>query len=1571
MAPTAVDSATIDRTGSYSVTISGADTVGSLLVTDPGATVSINANANLAVTGTLTLSAGSLNLSGTLSGGTIVSSGGTIVWSGGTLSGVSYDGTLNLSSTSSYVYITNGLTLAGASGTGLGTINLTGQSTYIYAEGGQTINNATLNIGNSNGYDYLYNYDPYGIAVLTLGASLTINQVGTYAILDTSYYGRSASGIVNAGTINAGLSGGNFTIQGSGSFTNQGTINVSNGTLSLTSSSWSNSGTIAVTGGTLDLQGNGLTLAQLGTVTHSGGVVNLQTTLNDTGTTLNVGTGTGLGTLTLATSGTIENGTIVDQGSGLAFAGGTLSGVSYDGTLNLSSTSSYVYITNGLTLAGASGTGLGTINLTGQSAQIYAEGGQTINNATLNIGNSNGYDYLYNYDPYGIAVLTLGASLTINQVGTYAILDTSYYGRSASGIVNAGTINAGLSGGSFTIQGSGSFTNQGTINVSNGTLSLTSSSWSNSGTIAVTGGTLDLQGNGLTLAQLGTVTHSGGVVNLQTTLNDTGTTLSVGTGTGLGTLTLATSGTIENGTIVDQGSGLAFAGGTLSGVSYDGTLNLSSTSSYVYITNGLTLAGASGTGLGTINLTGQSAQIYAEGGQTINNATLNIGNSSNYDYLYNYDPYGIAVLTLGASLTINQVGTYAILDTSNYGRSASGIVNAGTINAGLSGGNFTIQGSGSFTNQGTINVSNGTLSLTSSSWSNSGTIAVTGGTLDLQGNGLTLAQLGTVTHSGGVVNLQTTLNDTGTTLNVGTGTGLGTLTLATSGTIENGTIVDQGSGLAFAGGTLSGVSYDGTLNLSSTSSYVYITNGLTLAGASGTGLGTINLTGQSTDIYAEGGQTINNATLNIGNSNGYDYLYNYDPYGIAVLTLGASLTINQVGTYAILDTSYYGRSASGIVNAGTINAGLSGGNFTIQGSGSFTNQGTINVSNGTLSLTSSSWSNSGTIAVTGGTLDLQGNGLTLAQLGTVTHSGGVVNLQTTLNDTGTTLNVGTGTGLGTLTLATSGTIENGTIVDQGSGLAFAGGTLSGVSYDGTLNLSSTSSYVYITNGLTLAGASGTGLGTINLTGQSAQIYAEGGQTINNATLNIGNSSNYDYLYNYDPYGIAVLTLGASLTINQVGTYAILDTSYYGRSASGIVNAGTINAGLSGGNFTIQGSGSFTNQGTINVSNGDILTISAASFIDIGSLVANGGNITIAANATGGTATIYGTSQIQYNAASNEDVTFVSPSSAFGELILLHSAAFTGTIAGFTGTAPTPSTSDKLDLRDINFSSTQFSTSYANNVLTVTDGTHTADINFAGSYTLANFHFASDGSGGTLVTDPPAISDQSGATGSAATAPTNTTEGLNVTSVTTPAPVAGDATHEGSKLPSEMVTSGKETGPLTLDHESSFTEQISKFAPLTTPGTTLSGTINSENIIHQDLAGLSQIFHSSIGSSAGFRFNESNSTTNFASSSHYGGKSSTDTSAEIVQGADRTGQIDGDQFVFRPTLGSEGATSNHFYPSQPNACPERAAVSAEDRCNAWTENRTAVIGEDSRHDIMQLKDVTLAHLHANDFILPSH
>jgi hypothetical protein len=135
----------------------------------------------------------------------------------------------------------------------------------------------------------------------------------------------------------------------------------------------------------------------------------------------------------------------------------------------------------------------------------------------------------------------------------------------------------------------------------------------------------------------------------------------------------------------------------------------------------------------------------------------------------------------------------------------------------------------------------------------------------------------------------------------------------------------------------------------------------------------------------------------------------------------------------------------------------------------------------------------------------------------------------------------------------------------------------------------------------------------------------------------------------------------------------------------------------------------------------------------------------------GTATIYGTSQIQYNGPSSENVSFAS--GATGELVLLDSAAFSGTITGFTGVSS--AISDKLDLQDINFSSNQFANSYANGVLTVTDGTHTANITLVGSYTLADFSFGPDGHGGTLVTDPPVGLDQSTTANTGADAPNTT------------------------------------------------------------------------------------------------------------------------------------------------------------------------------------------------------------------------
>ena len=87
----------------------------------------------------------------------------------------------------------------------------------------------------------------------------------------------------------------------------------------------------------------------------------------------------------------------------------------------------------------------------------------------------------------------------------------------------------------------------------------------------------------------------------------------------------------------------------------------------------------------------------------------------------------------------------------------------------------------------------------------------------------------------------------------------------------------------------------------------------------------------------------------------------------------------------------------------------------------------------------------------------------------------------------------------------------------------------------------------------------------------------------------------------------------------------------------------------------------------------------------------------------------------------------------GMLRLDDAPAFSSEIFNFSGDG-TLSGSDQIDLRDINFNSVH--DSYDNGVLTVSDGADTATLDFNGSYVLANFSFANDGSGGTIVYDPP-------------------------------------------------------------------------------------------------------------------------------------------------------------------------------------------------------------------------------------------
>jgi len=117
----------------------------------------------------------------------------------------------------------------------------------------------------------------------------------------------------------------------------------------------------------------------------------------------------------------------------------------------------------------------------------------------------------------------------------------------------------------------------------------------------------------------------------------------------------------------------------------------------------------------------------------------------------------------------------------------------------------------------------------------------------------------------------------------------------------------------------------------------------------------------------------------------------------------------------------------------------------------------------------------------------------------------------------------------------------------------------------------------------------------------------------------------------------------------------------------------------------------------------------------------------------GNFTITDNVELEIVGASTVNVSFASGS--IGVLKLDHSPEFSGQIAGFTD-------KNLLDLADIALGSntTLGYVANSNNTggnLTVSDGTNTANLALFGQYTAASFAMATDGSGGTLIHDPPA------------------------------------------------------------------------------------------------------------------------------------------------------------------------------------------------------------------------------------------
>ncbi len=352
----------------------------------------------------------------------------------------------------------------------------------------------------------------------------------------------------------------------------------------------------------------------------------------------------------------------------------------------------------------------------------------------------------------------------------------------------------------------------------------------------------------------------------------------------------------------------------------------------------------------------------------------------------------------------------------------------------------------------------------------------------------------------------------------------------------------------------------------------------------------------------------------------------------------------------------------------------------------------------------------GTIQGTGGTavsfssssdlLDLKNGAVVLGRI----HGGGGL-LQIDAQS-------GTVTGLG------GGGVASGGASGSFDGFQFYGfGPASRLTLTGEVNLAAGQS-VEVDSGATLSTA-----GVIDNAGMF-EVGGSGGRTSLRLTaattltggglLSIGNDANN-------------LIVGTSVGVMLTNEETIQGGGDIGGGKLTLVNAAgaVIDATMTKATTIDTGSRRITNAGLIeNTGKGGLVI--ASDIANSGTLEAQSGVLTVNGAVTGAGLAVVGAGTLAFEASFSEAVTF---SGTGGTLELAQSQGFRGTVTGFSGVGGTT-----LDLRDIGFvSASEVSFNKKKGVLTVTDGTHSAQIKLMGDYTTAKFIAADDGDGGVFVT----------------------------------------------------------------------------------------------------------------------------------------------------------------------------------------------------------------------------------------------
>ena len=381
------------------------------------------------------------------------------------------------------------------------------------------------------------------------------------------------------------------------------------------------------------------------------------------------------------------------------------------------------------------------------------------------------------------------------------------------------------------------------------------------------------------------------------------------------------------------------------------------------------------------------------------------------------------------------------------------------------------------------------------------------------------------------------------------------------------------------------------------------------------------------------------------------------------------------------------------------------GTFSLGGVGKFA---TINLASGTNTVTVTNTTLSGgSVSVAGGagnnrvsaagdTAASTGKPLTYhAGTGTDTFTGGFE------NDT----NVAVGAALGTGDAITGGSGTNALVLTGG----------------GTFNLAAPTTLANIPT-VNAAEGQAAGGGVPNGV-QTVDLRAGLNQTVNVAsgtpnpldpnpeTITINGAANNDVI-NLGAGTDTVVLGGAGETVNGGGGTAFINSTaaFAGALVNGTASGTTTLKLTNGGSATLNASDSHL---IVDLTAATNLTLSQMSFI---TAVGSTGNDTITALAQGQTLTGGGGTDT------------LNGFSGFGDVFSDTSAHLnTTTIGNFGG-------SDLIDLTDMNSATIQpLAYNTTTKTLTVTDGTHTSNIKFIGSYTLSSFQIdGSDGHTGSLI-----------------------------------------------------------------------------------------------------------------------------------------------------------------------------------------------------------------------------------------------